>query len=117
LSFNSLKIDRSFVADLTIDAKARAVAEGLIDLAHRLRLKVTAEGVETPEQLAYLSRSGCDYFQGYLASKPVPPERFEQLLSDGGQLKALAKVLQGAPSSKLTPGRRLGLGAVTMKPS
>jgi len=113
LSFNSLKIDRSFVADLTIDAKARAVAEGLIDLAHRLRLKVTAEGVETPEQLAYLSRSGCDYFQGYLASKPVPPERFEQLLRDGGQLKALANVLQGSPSSRLTAGRRVGIGAAT----
>ena len=113
LSFNSLKIDRSFVADLTIDAKARAVAEGLIDLAHRLRLKVTAEGVETPEQLAYLSRSGCDYFQGYLASKPVAPERFEQLLRGGGQLSALAKVLQGAPSAKLAANRGAAVGALT----
>lgn len=114
LSFNSLKIDRSFVADLTVDAKARAVAEGLIELAHRLRLKVTAEGVETPEQLAYLSRSGCDYFQGYLASKPLSPERFQELLGDGGHLKALAKVLHGAPSSKFTPGRRVGVGAAAV---
>jgi hypothetical protein len=67
--------------------------------------------------LAYLSRSGCDYFQGYLASKPVAPERFEQLLSDGGQLKALAKVLQGAPSTKLTAGRRVSVGTVTAKGS
>lgn len=115
LSFNSLKIDRSFVADLTLDAKARAVAEGLIDLAHRLRLKVVAEGVETEEQLAYLSRSGCDYFQGYLASKPVAPDKFEELLRGGAQLKALAKVLQGAPSSKFSPPRTSPMDAFAMK--
>ena len=52
----------------------------MIVLAHRLGLQVTAEGVETPEQLAFLRRHHCDLLQGYLFSPPVPPERFEELL-------------------------------------
>lgn len=105
LSFNLLKIDRSFVADLTIDAKARAVAEGLINLAHKLRLKVTAEGVETPEQLSYLARSGCDYFQGFLASRPVAPERFESMLRNDPHIQKLARALQSVRSTKRAPQR------------
>jgi diguanylate cyclase (GGDEF)-like protein/PAS domain S-box-containing protein len=114
LSFNSLKIDRSFVADLTVDAKARAVAEGLIDLAHKLRLKVTAEGVETPEQLSYLSRSGCDYFQGFLASRPVAAERFEAMLRHDPQIAKIARALQAAPKTTVSrrTERRVGPVAV-----
>ncbi len=79
-SFTSLKMDRSFVADLTANAKSLAVAQGLISLAHNLQLKVTAEGVETEAQLEVLRHHGCDQFQGYLASRPVRAEAFRELL-------------------------------------
>jgi EAL domain-containing protein (putative c-di-GMP-specific phosphodiesterase class I) len=52
----------------------------MIALAHQLGLQVTAEGVETDHQLAFLRRNGCDLFQGYLFSPPIPPDRFEEFL-------------------------------------
>jgi EAL domain-containing protein (putative c-di-GMP-specific phosphodiesterase class I) len=73
-------MDRSFVADLTANAKSLAVAQGLISLAHNLQLKVTAEGVETEAQLEILRQHGCDQFQGYLESRPVRAESFKDLL-------------------------------------
>jgi len=66
-----LKIDRSFVADVNADADDAAIVASIISLAHNLRLKVIAEGVETGEQLAYLRRLGCDQMQGYYFSRPV----------------------------------------------
>ena len=79
-SFTSLKMDRSFVADMAGNAKSLAVAQGLISLAHSLQLKVTAEGVETEAQLEILREHGCDQFQGYLASRPVRAETFKALM-------------------------------------
>jgi len=78
-SFDRLKMDRSFVADLTTDSKSKAVAQGLIALAHNLGLQVTAEGVETLEQAEFLRLNGCDQCQGYLAARPLPPADFEEL--------------------------------------
>ena len=98
-SFDSLKMDRSFVADMTADPKSLAVAKGLIRLAHNLKLKVTAEGVETREQLDYLRRFGCDQFQGYLASRPVSAERFSRMLRDDEHLVAALAPMNFAESS------------------
>jgi diguanylate cyclase (GGDEF)-like protein/PAS domain S-box-containing protein len=77
-----LKIDRSFLRDIKHQEDESPLVAAMIALAHRLGLQVTAEGVETQEQLAFLRRSGCDLLQGYLFSPPVPPDRFEELLRD-----------------------------------
>ncbi|MBI5659276.1 MAG: EAL domain-containing protein [Nitrosomonadales bacterium] len=76
-----LKIDRSFVEHLENDASNMALCEAIIVMAHKLGLKVIAEGVETAEQRKLLADAGCDYGQGYLFSRPVPPEEFERLLA------------------------------------
>jgi diguanylate cyclase (GGDEF)-like protein len=77
---DKLKIDRSFVQALTCTAEAAAVVKGIISLAHSLHLKVIAEGVETQEQVQFLKGCGCDQFQGYYFSPPLPAAQFEQLM-------------------------------------
>ena len=75
-----LKIDKSFIDHMTTDANDLALCEAIIVMAHKLGLKVIAEGVETEDQRKLLADSGCDYAQGYLFSKPVPPDEFEKIL-------------------------------------
>lgn len=83
LPIDILKIDRSFVNDATTDPDDAALIMAIITLAHNLRLKVVAEGVETEEQLRFLHLLRCDEVQGYLFSKPLPTQEFEQLFGDG----------------------------------
>jgi EAL domain-containing protein (putative c-di-GMP-specific phosphodiesterase class I) len=71
------------VRNLAIDPNDRALCEAIIVMAHKLELKVVAEGVETEEQRNLLSAAGCDYAQGYLFSRPIPPDEFEILLNRG----------------------------------
>ena len=85
-----LKVDRSFVRDLTTDPKDAAVVAAIIGLAHTLDLEVTAEGVETEEQLAFLREHGCDEYQGYLFSKPVPAKAIARMLSPSERLRPLS---------------------------
>lgn len=77
---NTLKIDQSFIRDLTTDSNDAAIATAVIALAHSLDLKVTAEGVETQKQLNFLKKQKCDKMQGYLFSRPIPAKDFEKLL-------------------------------------
>jgi len=69
---DALKIDRSFVRDIPDDLDDAAITRTIISMAHGLRLKVIAEGVERPEQMRFLADHGCDFIQGYLLSKPMP---------------------------------------------
>jgi PAS domain S-box-containing protein/diguanylate cyclase (GGDEF)-like protein len=77
LPVHTLKIDRSFVIDMTASPEGLALVSTIINLAHSLKLKVVAEGVETEEQSHLLQLLSCDEMQGYLFSKPVPREIFE----------------------------------------
>ena len=81
-----VKIDRSFVMNITTSPHDSAIIKSIITLAHSLDLKVIAEGVETEQQLEFLREYECDEVQGYLFSKPVSADIFTQLLKDGKAL-------------------------------
>jgi diguanylate cyclase (GGDEF)-like protein/PAS domain S-box-containing protein len=78
---STVKVDRSFVSDITTDSDDAAIVSAIIALAHNMGLKVVAEGVETQAQLNYLRNLECDEIQGYLLSPPVPVNEIEQLLN------------------------------------
>jgi len=80
LPFTTLKIDRSFVRDIISDADDAALVETILSMASIFKFDVIAEGVETIEQFKFLESHGCQYFQGYLCSKPVQVKHFEELL-------------------------------------
>jgi diguanylate cyclase (GGDEF)-like protein len=81
LPIDILKIDRSFISDVTTNQDDAALVTTIITLAHNLRLGVVAEGVETEEQLQFLEGLKCDEWQGYLYSRPVPFDSFSELLT------------------------------------
>lgn len=83
-----LKIDRSFVHDVSEDSDSSAIARAVIHLGHSMGLKVIAEGVETPEELAFMREHKCDELQGYFFSAPLPAEEFEHILAAGKHLVA-----------------------------
>ncbi|MCC5857112.1 MAG: EAL domain-containing protein [Ectothiorhodospiraceae bacterium] len=80
LPIDTLKIDRSFVNDLHNDAAGEPIVLAILSLASSLSLQTVAEGVETAHQHSFLRRHGCDLAQGYLFSKPLPPDGFAELL-------------------------------------
>ncbi len=77
-----LKLDKSFVMNLETDSSNLALSEAIIVMAHKLGIKVIAEGVETEAQLAVLKKIHCDYAQGFFLAKPMPAEEFELLLKN-----------------------------------
>jgi diguanylate cyclase (GGDEF)-like protein len=81
LPVDELKLDRSFTTDLDTDPRSAAIVESTVRLAHSLGLPLVAEGVETAEIWQRLAEFGCDYGQGYYLSRPVPPERIEELVA------------------------------------
>jgi EAL domain-containing protein (putative c-di-GMP-specific phosphodiesterase class I) len=80
LPIDEVKIDKSFVQRVAEDHRDRAVVRSAVQLGHALELTVVAEGVEDIETYEYLAREGCDVVQGYLLSRPLPPEEFEAWL-------------------------------------
>ena len=81
-----LKIDQSFIRDVTADMDDAALVKAIISMAHSLGIQTIAEGVETKEQYAFLLEHGCDMMQGYYFSRPILPEAFAALLDAGKPL-------------------------------
>jgi EAL domain-containing protein (putative c-di-GMP-specific phosphodiesterase class I) len=92
LKAQELKIDRSFVVDLADSVDARAVVQGVINLAHALGLKVVAEGVETREQQAILAAQHCDELQGFFFARPMPAKDLTAWLAAQGAGQHAAQV-------------------------
>lgn len=97
LPVRALKIDRSFILAMSDDPDTMTLVKTIISLAHALRLKVIAEGVETPEQSKLLRLLRCDEVQGYLFSRPIPFGQMTALLTEAGRAGA-------APSASAAEG-------------
>jgi EAL domain-containing protein (putative c-di-GMP-specific phosphodiesterase class I) len=87
---DALKIDQSFVGQVTKTEDDASIVSAVISMAHNLKLRVVAEGVETAQQLAFLQARGCDEGQGYYFSPAIPPDDFARLLTHGVSPHALA---------------------------
>ena len=98
MPIDTIKIDRSFVRDLETDPEDRAIIQAIIAMAHSLELQVTAEGVETRGQLEALARMGCDEYQGYLFSRPLPAAEI------AARFLAPGDWFGGAPGRRLSRG-------------
>jgi diguanylate cyclase (GGDEF)-like protein/PAS domain S-box-containing protein len=102
LPFDTLKIDRSFVRDLSHGSGSMDIAKAIVEMAHSLRLEVIAEGVETEEQLCQLRELGCNYVQGFLFSKPVPAGAAATLYGETREYRLISSV--SAPLTSGQPG-------------
>ncbi len=100
-NFQTLKMDRCFVSEISTDKKAAAIVKSLISLAHNLDISVIAEGVETDAQLRLLAAERCDLVQGFLTGRPVAPEQVFNLLRSvgvtGGRRESSTGVVTGVP--------------------
>jgi diguanylate cyclase (GGDEF)-like protein/PAS domain S-box-containing protein len=103
LPIDKVKIDRSFVEEIISDQHDAAITQGIISMAHHLRLKVIAEGVETEPQFAFLKKSHCDLFQGYYFAKPMPFIELEAFMRERMLTKepALPQLAGGEPAQTL----------------
>ena len=77
-NFDELKLDKSLVDNVVANQKTQMIIESVVDICHRMDIRVVEEGVETEEQFDILKRNGCEQAQGYLFSKPVPIEEYEE---------------------------------------
>lgn len=102
---DKLKIDRSFVRDLDCEVDA-SIVQAIISLAHSLKLKVVAEGVETPVQLQFLRSLGCDQYQGFHFSPPLPALEFAELLRAWQRPEDAASRAEGERTHSKLAGRR-----------
>jgi EAL domain-containing protein (putative c-di-GMP-specific phosphodiesterase class I) len=86
LPLSQIKIDQSFVRNIGIQPTDSVIIQTIIAMADALDMDVVAEGVETEQQFAFLHRNGCNLFQGYLYSRPVPADAFDAFMNRAGRL-------------------------------
>jgi diguanylate cyclase (GGDEF)-like protein len=103
--FDKIKIDRSFISDGEDEPGAEAIVQTIIAMGHSLGLTITAEGVETPRQLAMLRSNGCTFVQGFLLARPIPAEQLRLNESRNGWLQPQSH----APMVVAPPVRRLSV--------
>lgn len=106
LPFDTLKIDRSFISDIDNNPQNAKIVRGVLALARSLELTVTAEGIESDEDLAFLKTNNCVLGQGYLFSRPVPEDALPQLVEDVARAAAINRqeiVELPAPMTTLSP--------------
>ena len=82
LPVDILKIDRFFFTSDDNPERDMAVVQGIIELVHKFHIRIVAEGVESPGQVEYLRKAGCDYVQGYVFYRPMPQEDYEKLIAE-----------------------------------
>ncbi len=92
-----LKIDRSFVSDLDTSEDAQAICGAILSIAHRLSLDAVAEGIESEQQLAFLTKQGCQFGQGYYFSRPIEPDAIATLMVDRGAQTARHRRVEQQP--------------------
>ncbi|WKY46439.1 EAL domain-containing protein [Eubacteriaceae bacterium ES3] len=80
LPLDTLKIDKSFIQEITVDSKSADIIESIIQLIHKLDIETIAEGVETKEQYQYLKNANCNHVQGYIKSRPIPADQIDTLI-------------------------------------
>ena len=88
IPIDELKIDRSFISDISTDPSDRELISAAVAMAHGLGLQVVAEGVETDAQFEYLAELGCDFAQGYLFSRPMERQEILRLLRHSAERSA-----------------------------
>jgi EAL domain-containing protein (putative c-di-GMP-specific phosphodiesterase class I) len=97
-TFDTIKIDRSFVGAIQQRGEAAAIVRAVVGLGHSLGIRTCAEGVETAQQFAFLEAEGCDEVQGYYFSRPVPAADLAALLEASTGARPI-ELLQPAPAS------------------
>ena len=102
LPIDKLKIDRSFISEVASRSEDALIVRAIVSLAHSLRLKVVAEGVESPEQLEFLKTLGCDQYQGYYYSAALSASQFEELARSRQRPAPAADFDPGRTHSKLS---------------
>ena len=112
LPVDCVKVDRSFVRGLPDNDEDVAIVNAVIELGHALKLSVTAEGVETTDQLTNLQSAGCDTAQGFLFFRPEPPEEVEKLFAGAEAAAQAGIVCAGAPAAVANPDGAGPIGAV-----
>jgi diguanylate cyclase len=103
---DKLKIDRVFINEIASRPEDASIVRAIVSLAHSLNLKVVAEGVETPAQLDFLKTAGCDEYQGFHYSRPLPADQFQRLIRDARSRDFLTEEDAVRTHSKLSAYKR-----------